>query len=50
MQINSREIVVKGIGKATATPDLIVLNMDLEATEPDYEKTIRRGVEMLDEL
>ena len=48
--MNNRELVVKGIGKATATPDLIVLNMNLEVCELDYEKTMHRSAEMLDAL
>jgi len=48
--MNNREIVVKGIGKATAAPDLILVNMTLEVSEPDYEKTMQRGAEMLGAL
>ena len=48
--MNKRELAVKGIGKAAAAPDLIVLTMSLEVTEPDYEKTMRRGAEMIDAL
>jgi len=48
--MNNRELVVKGIGKAAATPDLIVLNINLEVTEPDYERTMQRSAEMLDAL
>ena len=48
--MNNREIVVKGIGKAAAAPDLIVLAMNLEVTEQNYEKTMRRGAETLDAL
>ena len=33
--MNNRELAVKGIGKAAAAPDLIVLNMNLEVTEPE---------------
>ena len=46
----NRELVVKGIGKAAAAPDLIVLNMNLEVCETDYEKTVRCSAEMLDTL
>jgi uncharacterized protein YggE len=38
--MSNREITVKGIGKTTAAPDLIVINMNLEVTESDYEKTM----------
>jgi uncharacterized protein YggE len=48
--MNNREITVKGIGKAAAEPDLIVLTMNLEVTEREYEQTMRRGAEMLDTL
>jgi len=48
--MSNREIVVKGIGKAAATPDLIVLTMKLEVTEPEYDFTIRRATQMLDTL
>ena len=48
--MNNRELAVKGIGKAAAAPDLIVLNMNLKVTEPDYEKSMRRSAELLDTL
>ena len=48
--MNNREIIVKGIGKVSAAPDLIVLNMNLEVSDMDYEKTMRRSSEMLDTL
>jgi uncharacterized protein YggE len=48
--MNNRELVVKGIGKAAAAPDLIVLNMNLEVCERDYERTMRRSSEMLEML
>jgi uncharacterized protein YggE len=48
--MNNRELVVKGIGKAAAAPDLIVLTMNLEVTEPTYEKAMRRGAEGIDTL
>jgi uncharacterized protein YggE len=46
----NRELVVKGIGKVVAAPDIIVLNMNLEVCERDYENTMRRSSEMLDIL
>ena len=46
----NRQLAVKGIGNASTAPDLIVLNMNLEASDMDYEKTMRRGSEMLDAL
>ena len=48
--MNNRELVVKGIGKTATAPDLIVLNMNLEASAPEYENTVRRSTEMLDTL
>ena len=48
--MNNRELVVKGIGKAVAAPDLIVITMNIEVTEPNYEKTMRRGSEVIDTL
>jgi len=49
-KMSNREITVKGIGKAAASPDLIVINMNLEVCEPDYERTIQHGAETLDAL
>jgi len=46
----NRELVVKGIGKFVAAPNLIVLNMDLDVCELDYERTMRRSSETLDTL
>ena len=48
--MDKKELIVKGIGRTTAAPDLIVLTMNLEAGEPAYEKTMQRSVEMLDAL
>lgn len=48
--MNNRELVVKGIGKTSAAPDLIVLAMEVEANEKDYEKTMRRAEDMLESL
>ena len=50
MRKDKREIVVRGIGKATTPPDLIIIEMTLETTEKDYEKTIAKATEHLDEL
>jgi len=47
---NEQRISGKGIGKAAAAPDLIVLNMNLEVCDQDYEKTMLRSSEMLDIL
>ena len=48
--MSSREITVKGVGKTTVKPDLIILNMNLEVSEPEYEATMRRSTEDLDLL
>ena len=48
--MDNRELAVRGIGKACATPDLIVLNMNIEVCEKDYGRTMRRSSEMLDML
>jgi len=50
MQTNYREIIVKGIGKTTVTPDIIILNINFEALEIDYDKSMERGAEMLNSL
>ena len=47
---NNRAIAIKGIGRATAAPDLIVLVMNLEVLEPDYERTILRSTESIEML
>ena len=33
--MENRIITVKGIGKVSATPDLLVIEMNLEVTEPE---------------
>ena len=48
--MNNRELVVKGIGKTSASPDLIVLSLNLAVSERDYESTMQRSSEMLDML
>ena len=35
-----RTITVKGLGKVSASPDLITISFDLEITEPKYEQTM----------
>lgn len=46
----SRELVVKGIGKASSAPDLIVITMKIESLGQDYEKSLFSGNEKLDTL
>ena len=48
--MNSKELIVKGIGNVSAAPDLIVLELELEVIEPEYEKTMQRAAELLDAL
>ena len=48
--MNNREIIVKGIGKTSSTPDLIVLNLNIEVTAQDYDKTLQRNSEIIDKL
>ncbi|MCL1922434.1 MAG: SIMPL domain-containing protein [Propionibacteriaceae bacterium] len=44
------KIVVKGVGQATATPDLIVVEFNLEAVEQLYDATMVRSTEQLEEI
>jgi len=46
----NREIAVRGIGKATVAPDLIVLDMSVTSTETDYGKTMNRAAELFEAL
>jgi len=48
--MSKREIVVKGIGKASAAPDLIVINMSLEVCKPGYDETMQQNAKLLDLL
>ena len=48
--MNNRELVVKGVGKVTVPPDLIIINITVEASSPQYEKTMQLGSEKLDKL
>jgi hypothetical protein len=50
MDKTKREIVVKGTGKASVTPDLVSIQMNLEVRAADYATTIRRGTDLLDKL
>ena len=36
----ARTITVKGIGKASAKPDYVVLSMTLESNHMDYDKAM----------
>ena len=48
--MNKREIVVKGIGKMSAAPDLLVIELNLEVIEPEYDKAMLVATEHLDAL
>ena len=42
-----RTITVKGLGKVSASPDLITISFDLEITEPKYEQTMETSGRLL---
>lgn len=46
----ARTITVKGIGKATAKPDFVVLTMSLEASDIDYDKAMQKAAEQIQQL
>ncbi len=46
----NRIISVKGIGKVSAKPDLIVLNMTLAIKNMDYDKTLEESAEAINQL
>ena len=48
--MDKREIVVKGIGKASASPDLLVIDLNLEVVQPEYDKAMLVATEHLDAL
>jgi len=48
--MENRVITVRGTGKVSAAPDLLVIEMNLEVTEPEYEAAMRNAAEMLDAL
>ncbi len=45
-----RTITVKGIGKVSAAPDLVVLSMGLESQDMDYEKAMNIAAENIEQL
>ena len=45
-----RNIVVKGVGKASKRPDLIVINLDLDSFSKSYEKAMSIASKKLEEL
>ena len=48
--MQNRELTVKGVGKVSVAPDLIVLVMKLETTETEYEQTMRCASAHIDAL
>ena len=48
--MENRFITVKGTGKVTTAPDLLVIEMNLEVTKPEYEESMRLSAEMLEAL
>ena len=48
--MENRVITVKGTGKVSAAPDLLVIEMNLETVEAEYEITMRCATETLDTL
>jgi len=48
--MSNREIVVKGIGKVSAAPDLLIIEMALESKRMDYEETMQQATEKTDSL
>lgn len=45
-----RTITVKGIGKASARPDTVVLSMRLEARDPRYDKAMETAAQQIEQL
>jgi len=50
MEKPSRVIVIKGVGKATAAPDLVAIEMQLETSEPQYEATMQHAAASIERL
>ena len=48
--MEKREIVVRGTGKVSASPDLLVIDLNLEVVEPEYDKAMQVATEHLDAL
>ena len=46
----NRLITVKGTGSVSVKPDLIIISMDLESHQYDYEDTMRLATESIDAL
>ena len=48
--MEKREIVIKGTGKVSASPDLLVINLNFEVVEREYERTMLTATQHLDAL
>jgi len=48
--IRNREIIVKGIGKSSIAPDLIIIEMRLETIDIEYENTMNNASELIEML
>lgn len=46
----ARTITVKGIGKASAKPDYVVLSMSLGAQDMNYEKAMEQAADQIEQL
>lgn len=46
----ARTITVKGIGKASARPDYVMLTMELEAKDKEYDKAMDIAAKQLEQL
>ena len=46
--MDKREIVVRGTGNVSASPDLLVIDINLEVVEPEYDKAMLVATEHLD--
>ena len=46
----ARTITVKGIGKASAKPDYVVLSMTLESKHKDYDKAMEMAADHIQHL
>jgi len=48
--MSKNELTVKGIGKVSVPPDQIVITMNIEVCETEYEAAMIRGAEVVDKL
>jgi len=48
--MSERQIVVTGVGKVLAKPDLITISMNLETSRPTYEEAMNDATKELDSL